>query len=42
MGLSAWLAGADYVMLAVLLAGAALIGPGLYRRHSATTGGYRR
>lgn len=34
MGLSAWLAGADYVVLAVLLAGAALIGLGVYRRHT--------
>ena len=35
MGLSAWLAGADYVAIAVLLAGLALIGLGIYRRHAA-------
>jgi mercuric ion transport protein len=35
MGLSAWLAGADYVAIAVLLAGLALGGLGLYRRHTA-------
>jgi len=37
-GLSAWLAGADYVVLAVLLAGMPLVGLGLYRRHEATSG----
>jgi mercuric ion transport protein len=37
MGLSAWLAGADYIALALLLAGIALVGLGLYRRHAATS-----
>jgi len=36
MGLSAWLAGADYVVIAALLAGVALIGLGFYRRSAAT------
>jgi mercuric ion transport protein len=34
VGLSAWLAGADYVVFAVLVAGMGLIGLGLYRRHA--------
>jgi len=42
MGLSAWLAGADYVVLAVLLAGMGLIALGRYRRRTETTSGYRR
>jgi mercuric ion transport protein len=42
LGLSAWLAGADYVVLAVLLATIALIGLGLYRRNTEITSGYRR
>jgi mercuric ion transport protein len=42
MGLSAWLAGADYVVFAVIVAGMALIGLGLYRRHTETTSGHRR
>jgi hypothetical protein len=41
IGLSAWAAGADYIALAVLLAGVALIGLGLYRRHAKMTSGYR-
>jgi mercuric ion transport protein len=32
IGLSAWLAGADYVLMPALLAGIVLIGLGLYRR----------
>jgi mercuric ion transport protein len=35
IGLSVWLAGADYLVFAVLLAGIALIGLGLYRRSTA-------
>ncbi len=42
MGLTAWLAGADYVVFAVLVAGIALIGLGLYRRHAATVSVDRR
>jgi len=42
LGLSAWLTGADYVALAVLLAGIALIGLGLHRRRRETAGGCRR
>ena len=42
LGLSAWLAGADYIVLGVLLAGIAPIGLGLYRRHTETASGYRR
>jgi mercuric ion transport protein len=42
MGLSAWLAGVDYVVFAVLVAGIALVGLGLYRRHTETTSGHRR
>jgi mercuric ion transport protein len=37
VGLSAWLARADYIVLPVLLIGIALVGLGLYRRHLATT-----
>ncbi len=37
IGLSAWLAKADYVVIPVLLLGIALLGLGLYRRHVATT-----
>ena len=37
IGLSAWLAKADYVVIPVLLLGIALVGLGLYRRHVATT-----
>src|SRR5262249_54299562 len=36
IGLSAWLAGADYIVLPVLVLGVALTGLGLYRRHVAT------
>ena len=32
IGLSAWMAGADYVVFAALLVGVGLIGLGLYRR----------
>jgi mercuric ion transport protein len=39
IGLSAWLAKADYIVLPVLLLGAALMGIGFYRRHLATTCG---
>ena len=35
VGLSVWLAGADYAVLALLLAGFALIGLGLHRRSAA-------
>ena len=41
MALSAWLAGADYVVFGVMLAATALIGLGLYSRHSETTSGHR-
>jgi len=37
IGLSAWLANADYIVIAVLLLGIALVGLGLYRRHVAAT-----
>ena len=37
IGLSAWLAKADYIVMPVLLLGIALVGLGLYRRHIATT-----
>ena len=37
VGLSAWLANADYVVIAVLLLGVALVGLGLYRRYIAAT-----
>ncbi len=36
VGLAAWVAKADYVVLPVLLLGVALVGFGLYRRRSAT------
>jgi mercuric ion transport protein len=39
IGLSAWLADADHVVIAVLLLGVALVGLGLYRRHVAATCG---
>ena len=35
IGLSAWLAKADYIVMPVLLFGIALMGLGLYRRHIA-------
>ena len=38
IGLTAWLAKADYVVIPVLFLGAALLGLGLYRRHTAATG----
>jgi mercuric ion transport protein len=37
IGLSAWLAKADYIVMPVLLLGVALVGLGLYRRHLAMT-----
>jgi mercuric ion transport protein len=37
LGLSAWLAKADYIVMPVLLLGVALVGLGLYRRHVSTT-----
>jgi mercuric ion transport protein len=37
IGLSAWLAKADYIVMPVLVLGVALVGLGLYRRHLATT-----
>jgi mercuric ion transport protein len=37
IGLSAWLATADYIVMPVLLLGVALVGLGLYRRHLAMT-----
>jgi mercuric ion transport protein len=37
IGLSAWLAKDDYIVVPVLLLGVALVGLGLYRRHVATT-----
>ena len=37
IGLTAWLAKAEYVVMPVLLVGVALVGLGLYRRHVATT-----
>ena len=39
VGLTAWLAHADYVVMPVLFLGVALIGLGLYRRHVAATCG---
>ncbi len=36
IGLTAWIAKADYVILPVLLLGVALVGFGLYRRQSGT------
>jgi mercuric ion transport protein len=35
IGLTAWLAKADYIVMPVLLVGLALMGLGLYRRHLA-------
>ena len=37
IGLTAWIARADYVVLPVLLVGLALVGVGLYRRSAAAT-----
>jgi mercuric ion transport protein len=37
IGLSAWLARADYIVMPVLFLGIALLGLGFYRRHGATT-----
>ena len=37
IGLTAWIARADYVVLPVLLVGVALVGLGLYRRNAAAT-----
>jgi mercuric ion transport protein len=37
IGLTAWLARADYVVIPVLFLGAALLGLGLYRRHTVAT-----
>ncbi len=37
IGLTAWLAKADYVVMPVLFLGVALVGLGLYRRHVAAT-----
>ncbi len=37
IGLSAWLAKADYVVIPVLILGVALLALGLYRRHVAAT-----
>jgi mercuric ion transport protein len=37
IGLSAWLAKADYVLLPILLLGLGLVALGLYRRHVPTT-----
>src|SRR5215469_12016803 len=37
IGLTAWLAKADYVFMPVLFLGVALVGFGLYRRHTAAT-----
>jgi mercuric ion transport protein len=39
IGLTAWLAKADYIVMGVLLLGVALVGIGLHRRHLATTCG---
>jgi mercuric ion transport protein len=39
IGLSAWLATADYIVMPVLLLGVAVVALGLYRRHIATTCG---
>ena len=39
IGLSAWLAKADYIVIPVLLVGIALVGLGPYRRRAATTCG---
>lgn len=37
IGLTAWIARADYVVLPVLLLGVALVGLGLYRRHGSAS-----
>jgi mercuric ion transport protein len=37
IGLTAWIAKADYIVMAVLLLGIALVGLGLYRRHVGAT-----
>ena len=37
IGLTAWLAKADYVVMSVLFLGVVLVGFGLYRRHTAAT-----
>jgi mercuric ion transport protein len=39
IGLTAWLAKADYVVMPVLFVGVALVGLGLYRRHVTATCG---
>jgi mercuric ion transport protein len=39
IGLTAWLAKSDYVVIPVLFLGASLLGLGLYRRHTAATCG---
>jgi mercuric ion transport protein len=39
IGLSAWLARADYIVMPVLFIGIVLVGLGVYRRHVATTCG---
>jgi mercuric ion transport protein len=39
VGLTAWLAHADYVVMPVLFLGVAIVGLGLYRRHVAATCG---
>ena len=42
VGLTAWLAHADYVVMPVLFFGIALVGLGFYRRHVAATCGDTR
>jgi mercuric ion transport protein len=42
IGLSAWLARADYIVMPLLVLGIALVGLGLYRRRVATSGRTRR
>ena len=37
IGLTAWLAKADYIVMPVLFRGVVLVGFGLYRRHTAAT-----
>ena len=37
IGLTAWLAKADYIVMPVLFLGVVLVGFGLYRRHTAAT-----
>jgi hypothetical protein len=39
IGLSAWLAKTDYIVMSVLFLAVALVGLGVYRRHIATTCG---